>query len=244
MAKKYERALIDQNSPFALAESFKTIRTNMLYTGNNEKCPVFGVTSSDMEAGKSVFFANVSQAFAQLHKKVVLVDTDLRRPVQHKIFSLDNTEGVSEILAGLNTDLDKLIKHTHIENLDVITSGHIPPNPTELLASDNFKKLLNDLKQKYDVIFLDLPPIGVVIDALVITEMVTSYVVVVRCKKDRKQDISSIVSDMKQAKANIAGFVLNGVNPKISGTGHYRYYSRYGHRYYRHKYGYSATDKK
>ena len=241
--KNYKNVLVDKSFPFAITESFKTIRTNMLYTGNNEKCPVFGVTSSDMEAGKSIFFANIAQSFAQLGKKVILLDCDLRSPVQHKIFSVANSGGMSEILAGLSGNVDKLTLHTHIENLDIIPAGHIPPNPTELLASENMKKLLDYLKERYDVVFIDLPPVNIVIDAIVPAEYITSYVVVVRCGRDKIHDISEMISLINQSKANIAGFVLNDVNPKTSGRGNYHryYYSKYGQK----KYGYgSKTNNK
>ena len=240
MIKNYKNVLVTQASPFALAESFKTIRTNMLYTGKNEKCPVFGVTSSNMDAGKSIFLANMAQSFAQLGKKVILLDCDIRKPVQHKIFEVKNGEGMSQILAGINTDIEKAIIHTHIENLDIITAGHIPPNPSELLASENLKGMLDALKDSYDVIFMDFPPVGIVIDALVPVELVTSYVVVVRCGKDRIQDVEATLDLMKNSNANIAGFVLNDVNIKSSGVGRYRYgrYGRYG-KYGRYsKYGY------
>ena len=131
----YEKALVNKRSPFALSESFKTIRTNILYTGKKEKCPVYSVTSSYSGSGKSVVIANLAQAFAQLGKKVVLIDCDLRRPTQQKVFSITQTTGVSEYLAGLETNLDNLIIHTFVENLDLILSGRIPPNPAELLAS-------------------------------------------------------------------------------------------------------------
>jgi capsular exopolysaccharide synthesis family protein len=244
-SKNYKNVLVDKSFPFAITESFKAIRTNMLYTGNNEKCPVFGVTSSDMEAGKSIFFANIAQSFAQLGKKVALLDCDLRSPVQHKIFSVENREGMSEILAGLAKNVDNLTVHTHVDNLDLITAGHIPPNPTELLASENMKKLLDYLKESYDVVFLDLPPVNVVIDAIVPAEYVTSYVIVVRCGRDKIRDISEMVSLINQSKASIAGFVLNDVNPKTSGGGHYHryYYSKYGHRYGYKRYGYGEKTK-
>lgn len=230
--RKYNNALINENSPFALTESFRTIRTNMQYTGNGEKCPVYAITSSDMEAGKSIFSANISQAFAQLGKKVVLLDCDLRKPVQHKIFGIENLDGMSELLAGLSESFEKLVTNTRIENLDLITAGRIPPNPTELLAGENMEKLLTSLKQKYDVIIIDFPPANVVIDAVVPAEYITSYVIVVRCGRDKSQQIEEIVNIIKQAKSNIAGFVLNDVNPKTSGIGHYRrYYSKYRYRY-------------
>ena len=236
MSKNYRNVLVTPSSPFALTESFKAIRTNMLYTGKNDKCPVFGVTSANMDAGKSIFLANIAQAFAQLGKKALLLDCDIRKPVQHKIFDVNIEYGISELLAGINTDIKKAICHTHIENLDLITAGHIPPNPSELLASENLKEMLKLLKDVYDVIFVDFPPVGVVIDALVPVELITAYVMVVRSGRDRIQDVDAALELMKNSNASIAGCVLNDVNIKKSGTGHYRY-SRYGkYGYYRYSY--------
>ena len=249
MSKNYENVLVNTSSPFALTESFKAIRTNMLYTGKNEKCPVFGVTSSDMDAGKSIVLANIAQSFAQLGKKVVLLDCDIRKPVQHKIFQVKNNEGISELLAGISADIKNDIIHTHIENLDIITAGHIPPNPSELLASDNFKELLDILKDIYDVIFVDFPPVGIVVDAIVPAQFVTSYIIVVRCGRDKVQSVEMTLDIIENSNANIAGFVLNDVNIKSAGVGHYRYtrYGRYGRysygRYGYRKYGYENREK-
>ncbi len=244
----YEKVLVNKRSPFALSESFKTIRTNILYTGKNEKCPVYAVTSSYSGSGKSVIVANLAQSFAQLGKKVILVDFDLRRPTQQKIFSIQNGAGVSEYLAGLESNLDALVVHTFVENLDILTSGRIPPNPAELLASENIDKLIAQLKESYDVILVDFPPITIVSDCIVPKHLVTGYVFVVRCGYDDRSQVSAALASMRKVDANLIGFILNDVNLKTGGYFYskYRYgysskYGRYGYKY--GYYGYSNKNK-
>ena len=241
----YEKVLVDKRSPFALSESFKTIRTNILYTGKHEKCPVYGITSSFGGSGKSVIISNLAQSFAQLGKKTVLIDCDLRRPTLHKIFSLPNTSGSSEFLAGLETNLSEHINHTYIENLDILTSGRIPPNPAELLASENMERLISELKEVYDVIFLDFPPITVVSDCIVPTKLVTGYIFVVRCGYDDSRQVSDAIESMRKVDANIIGIVLNDVNLKTGGYFYSKYRYGYSYRYrYGYKYGYGYKSGK
>lgn len=231
----YEKVLVDKRSPFALSESFKTIRTNILYTGKNEKCPVYGITSSFGGSGKSVIIANLAQSFAQLGKKTILIDCDLRRPTQHKIFSVSNATGASEFLAGLDNKLNNLITNTFVENLDILTSGRIPPNPAELLSSENMEILISELKNRYDVIFIDFPPITIVSDCIVPTKLVTGYIFAVRCGYDDSRQVSDAIESMRKVDANIIGIVLNDVNLKTGGY----FYSKYRYGYsYKYKYGY------
>ena len=237
----YEKALVSKRSPFALSESFKTIRTNILYTGKKEKCPVYATTSSYSGSGKSVIIANIAQSFAQLGKKVVLIDCDLRRPTQQKIFGIDNKSGASEYLAGLENNLDKLITHTFVENLDLLTSGRIPPNPAELLSNENMDELIAELKKVYDVIFIDFPPITAVSDCIIPKHLVTGYVFVVRSGYDDRPQLTAAIESMKKVDATIIGFILNDVNLKTGGY----FYSK--HRYYhygKYNYGYYGYSNK
>lgn len=230
----YDKTLVNKYSPFALSESYKSIRTNILYSGKNEKCPVYAVTSSFGGSGKSVTIANLAQSFAQLGKKVILIDCDLRRPTQSKIFGVAQISGTSEYLAGLETDIDKLITHTFIENLDILVSGRIPPNPTELLASENMETLIASLKERYDTIFIDFPPVTIVSDCLVPTKLITGYAFVVRSGYDDSKQVAIAIDSMKKVSANVLGFVLNDVNMKTGG-----YFSKYRRGYLgKFKYGY------
>ncbi len=228
----YSHALLGQDASFLESEAFKTIRTNLIYSSKGEKCPVYAVTSSYAHSGKSVVFANLALTFAQLGKRVLLMDLDMRCPVQHKIFRLQNNCGSSEVLVGLVKDPAEAISQTHIENLYLMTSGRIPPNPTELLAGEQLKRLIEEEREQFDYIFLDLPPVGVVTDALIVSEYVTGYVYTVRAEMDSKPALRECLDKMEQSGAKVLGFILNDVNPETEkgyGKGYKSY--QYGYRY-------------
>lgn len=240
-SNSYEGKLLTDKSPFAINEAFRTLRTNLAYTAGGDACPVYGITSCFSGSGKSLIISNLAISFANLNKRVLLIDCDLRKSVIHKIFGMERGFGLSELLAGSDNSVDKCLRKTSYENLQVITAGGTPPNPTELLASDRMGKFIEFLKKHFDVIFLDLPPIGVVSDAAVLSELVTGYVYVIRSGRDDSRNLKYCVSVMEQMKANIVGFVLNDVNVKGGGKygkyGYNRYYGRYSRYYGRYGYG-------
>ena len=233
----YKNVLVGPTTPFAIGEAFKEIRTNMLYTARDVKCPVYAVTSAFAHAGKSVLIANLAASFAELGKRVLLVDADLRNPAQHKIFSLDRSIGISEVAAGIATDVSAAVLHTSVERLDVIPAGHIPPNPTELLSSAAFSNLITTMQEQYDAIFIDFPPVGVVVDALIPASLITGYAVVVRSGLDDRRAVGEVLSSLSGVGARVLGFILNDVDPKIGGYGRGER-SRYKYRYH---YNYSYT---
>ncbi len=230
----YNHVLLTPDSPFLETEAFKTIRTGMLYSSKGETCPVYAVTSSFAHSGKSVVSANLALTFAQLGRKVLLIDLDMRCPVQNRIFRVGGPSGVSEVLAGLEKDAQNAICRTHVENLWVMTAGRIPPNPTELLSSPRMRSLLDQMREMFDFIFLDLPPVGVVSDSLILSDQVTGYVYTVRAELDDKPSLRECLDKMKQAGANVLGFVLNDVNPTTD--------KKYGKNYYRYGYGYGNSE--
>ncbi len=240
MQYNYQKVLLDAQTPFAIAEAFKEIRTNMLYTAREVRCPVYAVTSAFAHAGKSVLVANLALSFAELGKRVLLMDCDLRNPVQHKIFGVPRSFGISELAAGMSEEVEKAILPTENERLQLIPSGHIPPNPAELLSSSHFEKLIRGMQERYDFIFLDFPPTGVVVDALVPARLVTGYALVVRSGADDKRALGQAITSMKNVDANLIGFILNDVNPKSNAY----YGSLDRHRYrggYRYHYNYSYS---
>ncbi|MBQ8235230.1 MAG: CpsD/CapB family tyrosine-protein kinase, partial [Clostridia bacterium] len=136
-AINYKGKLLTDKTPFAVTESFKTLRTNLLYTTGQSNCPVYGVTSTYQNSGKSLISANLAIAFSMLEKKVLLLDADMRRPVQHRCFDLPNKKGTSELFSGLAT-IDEVVQRVErYPFLEIITAGNIPPNPQELLAGEN-----------------------------------------------------------------------------------------------------------
>ena len=238
--------LVDETTPFAITEAFDQLRTNIMYTPHDaEGCPVYGVTSAEMSVGKSTITANLALSFAQLGKKVLLVDADMRRPTQHKIFELGKeNNGLSELLSEIANDDAALIKRPH-ENLNIITSGAIPPNPSALMLGKKIGKLINKWKNEYDIVFIDLPPVGMVTDPITISEHISGYVMVATINKSDARHVNDAIDAVEQVGAKIIGLVINGINPKGEG---YRY-SKNGYKY-EYRYGYYAntedtdTDKK
>jgi len=229
--QNYDNKLLNSNTPFAITEAFKTLRTNLYYTSKNETCPVFAITSAYAHAGKSIIIANTALSYAQLDKKVLLIDADMRCPVIDKIFGKSNDRGLSELLASsklVSDGLSDFLSDSGIEGLDIITSGRIPPNPSELLSSKRINEFIEVVKKKYDYIFIDLPPICEVADAGVIAPYVTGYLFAVRSGATDTKAVGDGLDALKQTGANVVGFVLNDVDLKSGGK-----YYKYG------KYGYS-----
>lgn len=226
-SRKYEGKLIGQDAPFGITEAFKMIRTNLIYSTSSEGCPVFAVTSAYANTGKSVIISNIAMSFAQLDKKVLLIDGDMRRPTVHKIFSTDNNGGLSEIILGVDKDAkySDYLRDTPNSNFKIITSGHVPLNPSELLSSIQFEKFINEMRNNFDCIFIDLPPIGVVSDAGIVAKHISGYLIVVRSGQTEYRTIDNAIESLNQTKANILGFILNEVNPKINK--YKKGYSRY-----------------
>ena len=231
---RYKNALTTEKTPFAIVEAYKEIRTNMLYTARSVKCPIYAITSAFAHAGKSVTTANLASSFSDLGKRVLIVDADLRNPVQDKIFSVDRSVGVSEIAAGICEDYTAAVIKTHIAGLDLIPAGHIPPNPSELLANANFERFLRAAQEQYDAIFIDFPPAGVVVDPLIPANLVTGYAVVVRSGLDDRRAIASLLSSLNGVGAKVIGFIMNGVDSKVGraydgGRSLYKYYNHYAY---------------
>lgn len=225
--------MLSDKTPFAINECFKQLRTNLFFTSKNEECPVFAITSAYAHSGKSMIIANTALSHAMLGKKVLLIDGDMRCPVQHFVFSKENDIGLSALLASSEDSgeiFDSYVEKTEYEGLDVITSGRIPPNPSELLSSVRMKELLDAAKAKYDYIFIDLPPICEVADGGVIAGLVTGYIFVIRSETTDSRSVQDALNLLENVGANVVGFVLNDVNPKTNGKNRkYGKYSRYGY---------------
>lgn len=207
----YHNLLAETDMCFAAKESFKNIRTGMLYTAKNCKCPIYGITSTANSAGRSLIIANLAVTYAQLGKKVMLIDCDLRTPTQHRIFNVSNRIGLVEVLMSINEGDDGFVTTTDYDGVHLMTSGRIPPNPSELLSSDTMRNLIETLKKEYDCIFLDLPSIAIVTDALVLSDIIDGYIFVVRKNLDEKQSLINAVNKMEQVGAKIIGMILNDV---------------------------------
>lgn len=232
--------LLTAASTFAVKEAYNSIRTNLLFTQQGEKCPIFVVTSPTANNGKTINSANLAINFAQMGKKTLVIDADMRNPSLHKLFSLSSRNGLSEILAGLTDNIT--VTKTDIENLSVLTSGKIPPNPTELLSSPRMDKLLDFVKEHYDCVFIDTPPVNIVTDATVFSQKATGYVIIVKTDTTNIPELKTTVSTLQGINANILGFILNDANSEKKK--YYSYYRKYSRNYsYNYKYSY-GNDKK
>lgn len=214
-----------------VAEQFRTIRTNIEFAGAAlDKCQVVMFTSSAMSEGKSTVSANVAVAWAQSGKNVLLIDADLRRPTIHATFRTLNIDGVTTILTGKDTP-DKVVEKSFVDNLSILTSGPVPPNPSELLNSKRMSDLLDWARNHYDIIVLDASPVLAVSDVQVLVPKVDGVVVVARMGQTLKGDLKRTVEVLKLANARILG-VVERIRAKHGDRG-------YGYGY---GYGYSSDN--
>ena len=217
---------------FAGHEAYKLLRANltfMLAASDSTKCPVIGVTSSIRGEGKSTTAVNLAYTIAEAGHRVLLIDGDMRLPSIGQKMEMDNAPGLSNALVGMGKDKNYIRKSGVLENWQILTAGDIPPNPSELLASERLSRLLESLREQYNYIVLDLPPVDMVSDALVVSSVVDGMIVVVRENYTERQDVRECIRQMNIADARILGIVLNGVGDDNSG---YRYYKNY---YYKKK---------
>ncbi|MBQ6181381.1 MAG: polysaccharide biosynthesis tyrosine autokinase [Ruminococcus sp.] len=226
--------LLEENVPFGIVESYKSIRTNIMFALSTSNKKAIAVTSPNPSEGKSTSAVNIAIAFAQTENKVLLIDADMRKPVVHKTFELTNTEGLSSVLGKMNT-AEEAIKKDVAEGLDVLCAGPIPPNPSELLASEQFTALIDSLSEKYDFIVLDTPPVNMVSDVMTVKDSVAGALFVVKYGTTSFDDISECMKKAELADMDILGFILNEI--KVRGNGSY-YSSKY-----KYDYGYSYGDK-
>lgn len=190
-----------------VSEQFRTVRTNIEFAGAAlDHCQVVMFTSSAMAEGKSTVSANVAVTWAQAGKKVLLIDADLRRPTVHATFRKLNLDGVTTVLTGKNK-IDEVVEGTFVNNLSIISSGPVPPNPSELLNSKRMADLLKWARDKFDIVVLDVPPVLAVSDVQVLVPQTDGVVVVVNIGKTLKGDLRRTVEVLKLAKATILGSV-------------------------------------
>lgn len=220
---KYEELKVYNEPKSGIAEAIRIIRTNLEFSAVKSEIKTILVTSSVASEGKSFVSANLACAFAQNGKKVLLIDCDLRRGRVHELFSLENYKGLSNLLIrDVEEEYNIFVHKTEIKNLSVILKGAVPPNPSELLGSPNSEKLLEVLKDKYDVIILDGAPVIAVTDSLILSKLVDAVVVVSASKSTKTEQLQTTMKALKNVDANVAGVILN----KIVDNGN-SYYGNY-----------------
>lgn len=203
---------------FRVVEAYKSLRTNILFSipaeENRAKKILF--TSANPGDGKTTVSMNTAITFAQADMKVIVVDADLRKPTTHKYFGLSSKKGLSNILSG-QCGLEECIQSVpDVENLSIITSGILPPNPSELLAGKHVEKLFEKLDEMFDVVIIDTPPVTVVSDALALCNRVDGVIVVTSHNKTTYPEVQEAVKNLKFAEAKILGIVLNRARIKIA----------------------------
>lgn len=218
--------IIGSNTPFAVMEEYKTLRTNIIFSVPSSECTVVGFTSGLPGEGKSLTCLNTAIAFAQTGARTVILDCDLRVPMISRLLDEDAVPGLSNVLIGKNT-VGQAIKKTAYPNLDFVPSGDVPPNPSELLGSDNMAKLIELFSKAYDYIIVDLPPIGVVSDAAVMSKHLSGIILVVRSRLARQEDVSSAIDHLTFVGAHVLGIVLNAVDLADGGHSGYGKYGKY-----------------
>lgn len=225
--------LIGEKTSFHVKEAYKAMRTNVMFSVPDEGCKVIGVTSAVPSEGKSTTVLNLAITFAQTGTRVLLIDADMRRPNIKRILNAGEGIGLSDVLARFAKAKDA-IHHTDYENLNVLFSGNIPPNPVELLASDNMQNMIEELKESNDYIFIDTPPINVVTDATVISKLLHGIIIVVRENVSKKDEVAEALNKLRFVNAKILGLVLNDKMYQSKRGGYYGKYGKYGK--YKHYY--------
>jgi len=217
--------LITINDPKSSAsEAYRSLRTNLQFANVDADIKTILVSSSIEMEGKSTTIANLAVVTAQANKKTLLIDCDLRKPVLHKIFKIENKDkGLTKLLTD-DLALEDVVK-TVIPNLDVIPSGNIPPNPSELLHSRRMRRFIENTKERYDMVFFDAPPVIPVTDAAALSTFTDGLILVVSANWVRKKETDMALKAFKTVNANVLGFVMTGVKPSdMKGYGKPYYY--------------------
>ena len=215
MTPEEGRKFIGPNLNFAASEAYKRLRTNISFSlPDRTKCKIIGVTSALKGEGKSTSSLNMAYTFAQTGQKVLLMECDLRLPTVAKRLAIHSKPGLSNLLAGQCSGNDVLQRAALLDKVHVIVAGDIPPNPAELLASEQMQQTMDALAQVFDVIIVDLPPVTVVADAAIASKLVDGLVLVARKDYCDKRAIADTVGQLRFANAKILGFVFTGAEPE------------------------------
>ena len=223
---------------FKTKEAYKTLRTNVQFCGDDVK--VISVTSCVPNEGKSMVSFNLAVSIAESGKKVLFIDADLRKSVLIGRYKINKAiKGLTQYLSGVE-DLDSVKYTTNVENLDMILSGPVPPNPAELLNNEKFTALVESTKKEYDYVVIDTPPIGQVIDPAIVARQTDRVIFLVSQANVSYKYAQKQIEQLKRSGCRILGAVLNKVDPEGKGS----YYGGYYGRYYKGRYGYGYGNDK
>lgn len=211
----------------SISEAFRVLRTNLQFSSVDKPLRTIMVSSPGPSEGKSVTVANLGVVFAEAGVRTIIVDSDLRRPVQHHIFNLANEHGLADLALDHNASLENYLQPTAVEGLWLLTAGSLPPNPSEILSSQRFREILDQLKEKADLLILDTPPALVVADASIVASRVDGVLVVADSGQTRRGAAWQTVEELQRSRANLLGLVMNRVRSRRSGYYYYYQYSYY-----------------
>lgn len=204
-----------------ISEQFRTLRTNIQFAMVDRDLKTISVTSATPDAGKTTVSANLAVTFASQEKKVLLVDADMRKPTVHKVFGVKNTNGLTSLLTHQSSKVEEYVIGTPNDNLFIMPSGPIPPNPAELLGTNRMSEIINEMKQYFDLIIFDTPPTLAVTDSQVITTKVDGTIVVMRYGFVKKEQAIKTKELLEKVDAKILGAVLN--RAEVNGDNYYYY---------------------
>jgi len=220
---EYRLSTID-NPKSLTAEVYRTLRTNIQFVSIDTVVKSILFTSAIPREGKSSVVANLATSMSQAGKNVLIIDADLRKPSQHKIFDLPNLTGLTTTLVSNVSAFEHIVETKH-EGLDILTAGPNPPNPAELLDSQRMKQLLHELTQAYELVLVDSPPVIAVTDATILAQSVDGVILVVAAKEVKREYALEAKERLKKVEARLLGIILNKVKLQSKEQNYYSYYS-------------------
>lgn len=223
--------LITQRDPKSpVSEAYRTLRTNIQFSGIDKELKTIVFTSATPGEGKSTVASNLASSIALSEKRIIVIDCDLRRPKLHKIFGISNYDGLTSILMGEKRLKDVVYSgRDEISSLNVLTSGPIPPNPAELLASKRMKDFLQDVEDEYDMVILDCPPVGLFTDSAILSTLSDGTILVIESGRTDVEEAQRAKELLDKVNTNIIGVVLNKV--KVKGSSYKYWYYDYANYY-------------
>ena len=220
-------AILHDNSPFVVKEAYNHVRARLFAETKGKKCPIIAVTSAKGGDGKTISAINLAISISRTGKKVLVIDADLRNPSLHKIFGLKRSKGLSNLLMDIKSEIS--FHKVPFPNMYVLVAGSTTTKPAETIGNVTFTRIVELLADRFDYIIIDTPPVGIVSDAALLSEMVTGYVIVVRSNYTDVVALKNAVRTLNELNCNIFGFVLNDVDEKeLSYRNRYSYGYEYG----------------
>lgn len=221
-----QKQVLGEDSAWPVQEAYKALRTNLMFSLPGNESKAIGVTSALQHDGKSINAVNMAISFAQLGRKVALVEADLRMPTVGKKLGCKSVPGLTDVLVGQNCLMDVIQSSKNYRMLSVIPAGNIPPDPTWLLQSAQMKTILKALRSAYDYIFVDLPPVTSVADAAILAPLLDGYVMVVRNETTEYRAVSDSLDQLRLAKGKVIGFVYNDADLAGGNKYYHSYYKK------------------